>query len=822
MRKLHQYTSLFIGLMCISSLALAKKVNFTYEVDEKSYTGTVEVIWWAKIDAKKDTFITNNPTPILHFRDPKAAKITARFKNLTFAKAEHQTLTLYISKLWGGSGLKAPELANRNLKVGQSIDIPYKVQERSSGSIIIHYQIKQVQKKQTLTIGKGSAKKSYTIVSVKPKINKPAPPTPEESKEDQVSPPNPTTVDKDEAAWKTAFAANTIDAYKLYLKKFPNGKHRMQAKKNMNKIKSTVNAHLRADSMAWMKAKQGDLTGIAKFIQNHPQSHFIKDAMQEVEKRDEKHWQKVKSRSNPKSIQDYLQNFTFPFHSPIFEEVATAQLEKLNAPLPEYVTDWNQTRRTNTLEAYQTYLEKHPGKFTKDLVERIDALSPIQIVTTREKNQFALQVLHVLEPEFTLSGEDGLKHEWDEETQTLHVTIHDHALHTIYIRDARGKTTSVRLDASTEALQVQLAQQSESLFFQIIGGIGPYVVRFFKEGETFYRKELALTEADTIMMADIPEIQGVYTLRILDSRRTESVEFVAVPMNVSSRKIPYWAWIALALALVAGVSWLYRHQKEKQKEEDKKLFEQKYNIQQNKRNTEKATQQRSIAPVSTKRNINSFKIKRKHTPEVAEKRLPDSQDFLQNPASYYIFPLSTHWDDSAIKQVYMHPNCVQAIDEFIQQGNKSMVDESKHEVPEIGGFLLGEKYFLEEEGQYKVAITKFVPITPEMNNAYQIEFGARAWVELDRVREKYPQLRIIGWFHTHPGHGLFLSKPDLKIHQGFFRETYTLAMEIDTLSEGLDTAFFTRTREGQINNIQQKKEGTHWFRWADLKLGSNS
>ena len=63
----------------------------------------------------------------------------------------------------------------------------------------------------------------------------------------------------------------------------------------------------------------------------------------------------------------------------------------------------------------------------------------------------------------------------------------------------------------------------------------------------------------------------------------------------------------------------------------------------------------------------------------------------------------------------------------------------------------------------------------------------------------------------------FLSKPDLTIHEGFFQEPYQFAMEIDSLTENLDTAFFTRDKNGNINNQDRLLPGVQWFSWTDIE-----
>jgi proteasome lid subunit RPN8/RPN11 len=44
-----------------------------------------------------------------------------------------------------------------------------------------------------------------------------------------------------------------------------------------------------------------------------------------------------------------------------------------------------------------------------------------------------------------------------------------------------------------------------------------------------------------------------------------------------------------------------------------------------------------------------------------------------------------------------------------------------------------------------------------------------AWESMLRVRDlEYPDLRVLGWFHSHAGWGVFLSDPDVFIHRHFF------------------------------------------------------
>lgn len=62
----------------------------------------------------------------------------------------------------------------------------------------------------------------------------------------------------------------------------------------------------------------------------------------------------------------------------------------------------------------------------------------------------------------------------------------------------------------------------------------------------------------------------------------------------------------------------------------------------------------------------------------------------------------------------------------------------------------------------------------------QVTFTAQTWTHIQEVMDQsYPDLRILGWYHTHPGHGIFLSDMDLFIHQNFFSLPWHVAFVYD-------------------------------------------
>jgi len=90
--------------------------------------------------------------------------------------------------------------------------------------------------------------------------------------------------------------------------------------------------------------------------------------------------------------------------------------------------------------------------------------------------------------------------------------------------------------------------------------------------------------------------------------------------------------------------------------------------------------------------------------------------------------------------------------------------------------------------------------------AAQVTFTAKTWAHIQDVMDtSYPELRILGWYHTHPGHGIFLSDMDLFIHKNFFSLPWHLAFVFDPQNqeEGL---FAWRTGNMLIESFVVQKD----------------
>jgi proteasome lid subunit RPN8/RPN11 len=112
---------------------------------------------------------------------------------------------------------------------------------------------------------------------------------------------------------------------------------------------------------------------------------------------------------------------------------------------------------------------------------------------------------------------------------------------------------------------------------------------------------------------------------------------------------------------------------------------------------------------------------------------------------------------------------------------------------ELGGFLLGG--FYQDQRPY-VEIRHFLPAVDATSRAASLTFTHDTWARLNRdVEVQYPDQRVLGWQHTHPNMGLFLSGYDLFIHRHFFPQPWQIAMVVDPCRCEFE---FFQWRDGEI------------------------
>lgn len=114
---------------------------------------------------------------------------------------------------------------------------------------------------------------------------------------------------------------------------------------------------------------------------------------------------------------------------------------------------------------------------------------------------------------------------------------------------------------------------------------------------------------------------------------------------------------------------------------------------------------------------------------------------------------------------------------------------------EVCGVLVGNGY-RDERGPY-LYVEAAIRGEFSENQAAQVTFTSATWNHIqDEMERSFSDKRILGWYHTHPGFGIFLSGMDMFIHNNFFNACDQLALVYDPQS-GEDGLFVWRRGEAK-------------------------
>jgi proteasome lid subunit RPN8/RPN11 len=169
-----------------------------------------------------------------------------------------------------------------------------------------------------------------------------------------------------------------------------------------------------------------------------------------------------------------------------------------------------------------------------------------------------------------------------------------------------------------------------------------------------------------------------------------------------------------------------------------------------------------------------FVIKKVNEVEPVKRRLPEAIEvegevpkedfriFLSRQAREKIFIAGSHNPDG-VASIYRREN-------------------------ERGGVLLGNLYYDEVEGQKitYTAITDIMPAEEAQAGSTHVEFDGgmlkRVMEEAsDYIQKTGQNARIVGWYHTHPGFGVFMSGTDQNTQRQIYGTDWHIAIVFDPI-----------------------------------------
>jgi proteasome lid subunit RPN8/RPN11 len=105
-------------------------------------------------------------------------------------------------------------------------------------------------------------------------------------------------------------------------------------------------------------------------------------------------------------------------------------------------------------------------------------------------------------------------------------------------------------------------------------------------------------------------------------------------------------------------------------------------------------------------------------------------------------------------------------------------------------------------------IDTILPAQFTINASASLTFTQQSQVNLrNHLDEHYPKKDLVGWFHTHPRMGVFLSGYDTWLHENFFSEMWQVALVLEPHSN--TGGFFIRGVDGSL-------DPRHYFGFYEL------
>lgn len=181
------------------------------------------------------------------------------------------------------------------------------------------------------------------------------------------------------------------------------------------------------------------------------------------------------------------------------------------------------------------------------------------------------------------------------------------------------------------------------------------------------------------------------------------------------------------------------------------------------------------------------KVKKRLINELPKNMLPQN-----------ILPMGERVEEN--KNIYISQAIYKEIHKFTQ--NKT--------TNESGGVLVGS--IIEEFGKTNIVISGFIEAKYSEATPTTLKFTHETWDYVHKeIEKKHKGKKIVGWIHTHPDFGIFLSEYDKFIQENFFKEDYQVAYVIDPI-QNIEGFYFW------INDQLQKCQGFYIYDKTGVKI----
>jgi proteasome lid subunit RPN8/RPN11 len=106
-------------------------------------------------------------------------------------------------------------------------------------------------------------------------------------------------------------------------------------------------------------------------------------------------------------------------------------------------------------------------------------------------------------------------------------------------------------------------------------------------------------------------------------------------------------------------------------------------------------------------------------------------------------------------------------------------DDARHECT---GILIGQAFQDVERDLPFVMLTQAIRLHAQSSSEVHVYVGTEQMAQsCANIRQEYPGYLIVGWYHTHPNLGIFLSSVDNVVTRGLFNASWQVAIVIDPI-----------------------------------------
>ena len=155
---------------------------------------------------------------------------------------------------------------------------------------------------------------------------------------------------------------------------------------------------------------------------------------------------------------------------------------------------------------------------------------------------------------------------------------------------------------------------------------------------------------------------------------------------------------------------------------------------------------------------------------MAKKKTGKKTQLPENALPQNILPMGERVEED--KNIYISQHVYREIRKFTKNKTQN----------ESGGVLVGT--VIREFGKTNILISGFIEAKHCEATPTTLTFTHDTWEFIHKEADKrFPGKKIMGWIHTHPNFGIFLSEYDKFIHTNFFSEENQIAYVVDPIQK---------------------------------------